>query len=678
MKILIKACVLLICVVASLKMVAQTNYDYSRLKQEKLSRGMVVLRKDSLTNFISWRYLPSDSLQAAFNIYRNGKKINKKPITNVTCFTDQIKRHDKVHYELRLIQQGKEKIEAQYELKENSPIGYLPIKLNVPLSSKTPIGQEYTYQANDASVGDVDGDGEFEIILKWEPSNAHDNSHHGYTGEVIIDCYKISGEQLWRINLGKNIRAGAHYTQFMVFDLDMDGKAEVAMKTADGTVDGVGNVIGNQQIDNRNEGGYILQGDEYLTIFNGETGAEMATVNYCPQRGNVAEWGDKYGNRVDRFLAAVAYLDGEYPSLIMCRGYYTRSVIAAFDWRNNEFTQRWIFDTNMPSNSDYFGQGNHNLRVGDVDADGRDEIIYGQCAIDDDGSGLYSTKMGHGDALHLTAFNPESNQLQVWACHENKRDGSTFRNAANGEIIFQLPSTSDVGRCMAADIDPLNYGVEMWSTASGGIRSMNGDVIVEKVRIPVNMACWWDGDLLREMLDKTSISKYDFTNKSMQTIMEAHGCKANNSSKANPCLQGDLIGDWREEILFRTSDNEQLNLYISTDQTNYKFHTFLSDPVYRISLATQNVGYNQPTQTGFYFGSDLGKCFLQKELHVKGTSVTLDAGMNYDSYDWSVGGNQRTITVKKTDSINNKPIKVQLKVTYRGCEFTDCVTVQFH
>ena len=585
-------------------MIAQPNYDFSKLKREHLGRGVIAIRENPSTIAISWRYLSSDPMDESFDIYRNGEKVNRHPVKHATFFQDTYKGTESVLYTVKAIKGG---TESSYQLPADAPTGYLNIPLNRPEGGTTPAGQSYSYTPNDASIGDVDGDGEYEIILKWEPSNAHDNSHFGYTGEVYIDCYKLNGKHLWRINLGKNIRAGAHYTQFMVYDLDGDGKAEIVMKTADGTVDGTGKVIGDANADYRNKDGYILKGPEFLTVFNGLTGAAMTTVDYTPARGNVADWGDIYGNRCDRFLACVAYLDGVHPSVVMCRGYYTRTVLAAYDWNGKELKERWVFDSNNPGCEDYAGQGNHNLRVGDVDGDGCDEIIYGSCAIDHDGKGLYSTKMGHGDAIHMTQFDPSRKGLQVWDCHENKRDGSTFRDAATGEILFQIKDKTDVGRCMAADIDPTQPGVEMWSLASGGIRNVKGEVIKkDRVRgLSCNMAVWWDGDLLRELLDKNIVSKYNWEKGICERIAIFEGTLSNNGTKATPCLQGDIVGDWREEVLLRTADNTALRLYISTIPTDYRFHTFLEDPVYRISIATQNVAYNQPTQPGFYFGPEL-------------------------------------------------------------------------
>ena len=590
------------CLIA-ISSIAQPNYDFSKLKRERLGRGVIAIRENPSTVAVSWRYLSSDPMNESFDIYRNGEKINNHPLKDATFFQDAYTGTESVLYTVKA-REGK--TESSYQLPANAPSGYLNIPLNRPEDGTTPLGQNYFYTPNDASIGDVDGDGEYEIILKWDPSNAHDNSHDGYTGEVYVDCYKLSGKLLWRINLGRNIRAGAHYTQFMVFDFDGDGKAEVVMKTADGTVDGTGKVIGDAQADYRSEQGRILTGPEYLTVFNGLTGEAMQTIDYVPERGNLMDWGDSRGNRSDRFLACVAYLDGIHPSVVMCRGYYTRIVLAAFDWDGKELKQRWVFDSNNPGCEDYAGQGNHNLRVGDVDGDGCDEIIYGSCAIDHNGKGLYTTKMGHGDAIHLTHFDPSRKGLQVWDCHENKRDGSTYRDAATGEILFQIKDSTDVGRCMAADIDPTQPGVEMWSVASGGIRNVKGEVVKDRVRgLSCNMAVWWDGDLLRELLDRNRISKYNWEKGICERIAIFEGTLSNNGTKANPCLQGDIVGDWREEVLMRTADNTALRLYVSTIPTDYRFHTFLEDPIYRISIATQNVAYNQPTQPGFYFGPEL-------------------------------------------------------------------------
>lgn len=591
-------------------MYAQPAYDFSKLKREKLGRGVVALRESASTVFVSWRYLSSDPMNTAFHVYRDGRKLTDKPVTQGAFYRDMYTGNEAVTYSVEPVkkQKNSDKFKNSYTLPENAPVGYLDIPLNKPEDGVTPNGDTFSYRPNDASIGDVDGDGEYEIILKWDPTNAHDNAHDGYTGPVLFDCYRLDGTFLWRINLGRNVRAGAHYTQFMVFDLDGDNRAEIVMKTSDGTIDGKGKTIGNPDADYRAKNGRILTGAEYLTVFSGETGEALYTTDYIPQRGNLKDWGDERANRSDRFLACVAYLDGVRPSVVMCRGYYTRSVLAAFDWDGRELKQRWVFDSNNPEWSTYAGQGNHNLRVADVDGDGCDEIIYGSCTINNDGRGLYNTGMGHGDAIHLTQFDPSNPKLQVWDCHENKRDGSSFRDAATGEVIWQVKSNTDVGRAMAADIDPTNYGVEMWTWDTGGMRNIKGEIVNPNIRsFSVNMAVWWDGDLLRELLDKNVVSKYDWNEKVCKPLTVFEGAVSNNGTKANPCLQGDIIGDWREEVLLRSEDNSSLRLYVTTIPTPYRFHTFLEDPIYRISIATQNVAYNQPTQPGFYFGPDLKK-----------------------------------------------------------------------
>ena len=589
---------------------AQPNYDLDHMQMDRLGRGLVAVRQAADSVSVSWRYLREDPDDVTFDLYRNGKKI-AADLTDATYYTDAYAGSDAAAYRLvarsKTGKVAKRLADVAYTLPADAPVGYIDIPISQPEDGWLNFYESYHYTAGDASAGDVDGDGEFEIILKWDPSNAHDNSHYGYSGNVYVDCYRLSGELLWRIDLGPNIRAGAHYTQFMVYDLDGDGRAEVIMKTADGTVDGQGTVIGDPDVDYANERGYILDGPEYLTVFDGLTGRALATTDYLPQRGDVKAWGDEYGNRVDRFLACVAYLDGRRASVVMCRGYYTRTVLAAWDWDGRELRNRWTFDTDQAWH-DYAGQGNHNLRVGDVDADGCDEIIYGAMAVNHDGTALHNTHMGHGDAMHLTAFIPGDPRLQVWDCHENRRDGSTLRDAKTGQIIFQVKSSDDVGRAMAADIDPTSPGVEMWTTDSHGIRNYKGEVVcAEPKRLSCNMAVWWDGDLLRELYDGTTVSKWNWRTQEAEPLVRFEGVTRINGTKSNPCLQADLLGDWREEVLLPTADQQHLRLYVTPYATDYRFHTFLQDPVYRISIATQNVAYNQPTQPGFYFGPDLKK-----------------------------------------------------------------------
>ena len=595
---------------------------HAQYQMEYLTRGVHAVNAGDGNIFVSWRLLGSEPYDLAFNVYRttDGKtiKLNKTPLTKGTNFTDLSADTLKTNtYHVKAVIKGKEQKEnSSYTLSANSRNW-----LSIPL--KTPAG----YSAGDASVGDVDGDGVYEIILHMN-GRGRDNSQAGVTDPPIFQCYKLDGTLLWEINLGKNIREGAHYTQFLVYDLDSDGKAEVAMKTADGTIDAKGTVIGDSSKDFRNERGYVLAGPEYLTVFDGLTGVALSTVDYIPARhpssltpttDQLKEiWGDGYGNRMDRFLGAVAYLDGKTPSLIMTRGYYTRSVLAAWDFKNKKLQHRWTFDSDdpaQPANRLYRGQGNHNLSVADVDNDGKDEIVFGAMTIDDNGKGLYTTGLGHGDALHVSDLDPSRPGLEVFDIQERFDDaGANFRDGKTGEVIWKKPSIKagddgeGPGRGLALDIDPRYPGFECWVAGAGiiGLFDCKGNQVADKTP-PCNMGIFWDGDELSEILNGTMVSKWNYVNSTNDKLFDARDfdCQSNNGTKANPCLSADLFGDWREELIYRTRDSRELRIFSTSIPTDIRLYTLMHDPQYRLSIAWQNIAYNQPPHTSYYIGAGM-------------------------------------------------------------------------
>lgn len=569
-------------------------------QMERLDRGLVAV-KVSGGVFLSWRLFGTDPSGTAFNLYRDGAKINSAPISTATNYTDASGTASS-KYAVRPVINGTEKAADKTVSVWSSQM--LTIALDRPAGGSNNSGS-YTYSPNDIAVGDLDGDGEYELVLKWDPSNSKDNSQKGYTGNVYVDAYKLNGTKLWRLDLGVNIRAGAHYTQMLVGDYDLDGYAEVAMKTAPGTKDGTGAYLAsgpaasdNDASDFRNSSGYVLSGAEYLTIFNGRTGKEMATVNYNPARGTVSSWGDSYGNRVDRFLATNAYLDGTKPSMVFQRGYYTRMAVTAYDWDGKTLSQRWYYNA-ATKGSECYGQGNHNVSAGDVDSDGKDEIIEGDCAINHDGKFMYRTGKGHGDAMHLGDLSPANAGLEVWEVHEDSPYGYDLHDAATGKIIWSATSSGDNGRGVAADVDSTSAGYEMWSGANWNTYSATG-IVLASSRPAYNFRVYWDGDLLDELLDNVTISKWNSSTAKSTTLLSMTGSSC-NSTKATPNLSGDILGDWREEVILH--DDSHLYLYTTTIPTSHRMYTLMHDPVYRLGMSWQNTAYNQPPHLGFWLGA---------------------------------------------------------------------------
>ena len=712
---------------------------------EKLGRGLVAV-KTANGVFLSWRLLRSEVtgatkqriLGAAFTVYRNGQ-----PVARITDSTNWLDESGTEADAYAVAPEGCAPCEPVSVWEK----GCYDLPLQRPEGGVTPAGQTFEYTANDMSVGDVDGDGVYEYIVKWDPTNSQDVSIKGYTGRCIIDCYKLDGQLLWRLDMGPNIRAGAHYTQFMVYDFNGDGMAEMSVKTAPGTrmtrynPDGserdsfwvtmpqedIANGWSHQDhyvcsgadyrrhvaemflgwhehpevvrgqwpatleecfgIEQRYEypltqqaadaladyfiteyapsrsprnqlesfEGFIYEGPEYLTLFAGD-GSELETIPFpFPRIDDGLLWGDyawnriEPCNRVDRFLSGVAYLDGVRPSLIVCRGYYTRSCIAAYDVVGGTHKLRWQVDSGflpmqnpfrvMPGDAQdgtdpVYGklarQGNHSLSCADVDGDGCMEIIYGAACIDHDGSLLYSStgllpdgreaKLGHGDSMHVADIDPDVPGLEIFNVFEEGRHapyGFALRDAETGAVRFGEYHEGDLGRCMIGKVLPEVRGLQVWSK---GMYDCKGNRL-DAPEPSTNARIYWLGDLTTQVTDTPDYLHSHKTGRVCDlrrgVVLEPEGTLTNNSTKGNPCLIGDIFGDFREELLLRNEDSTAIRIYTSTDLTPHKLPTMMHDPQYRCGIAWQNNCYNQPVYPSYYYAPDMDFRLVYPWLPVK-------------------------------------------------------------
>ncbi|SCP99298.1 rhamnogalacturonan lyase family protein [Anaerobium acetethylicum] len=704
---------------------------FAARQMESLDRGLVAMKNDSGI-YVGWRLLGTDSEETSFNLYRDGVKVNATSITNSTNYLDADGTENSTYY-VRTVVNGEEQLQSESVKVWND--NHLSIPIQKPDSGVTPAGEAYSYTANEGTAADVDGDGQYEMVVTWSPSNLKDNSQIGYTGKTYIDAYKMDGTRLWRIDCGVNIRSGAHYNQFLVYDLDGDGKAEISLKTADGTVDGLGNVIGDGTKNYVSTApktlGCILSGPEYLTVFNGETGAAMQTIPFTPARSRstadttntctadeLTEWGKTgdYYNRVDRFLGTIAYLDGEHPSLIMTRGYYGRMVLSAYDFRDGAFTKRWTFDSSDPGNESYAGMGNHQLSIADVDGDGKDEIITGAACIDDNGTGLWNSDFGHGDALHVGDLDPANLGLEEWTVQEETSAHyvANLKDAETGRVIMgQLGTGFDTGRGLSGDIDPRYPGEEMWavdgnaqlvySATAGVLYSAQGQLLSNNIP-SASFALWWDGDLSRELLHGTwqgsasgdvtipRVEKWDYINNKQDTIEDfGDGLACTYGTKECPVVQADILGDWREEVVLRTLDSTELRIYSTTDVTEERIYSLMQDPQYRVAVASQNVGYNQPPHPSFYLGTGMD-AVAKPNIYTVGTyGETIVSTVNIEADTLNLkskgGNNSMTGYIKLptvynlsaadvtgiTAVINGVAIDVQTDSIFSGDEDADSV-----
>ena len=589
---------------------------------EKLSRGLIGIPTEEGMYF-SWRMTLEDAAGLQFDLYRSSNggaevKLNKEPIDRTSDFLDRTVDYTVDNRWTLKATTGEVAIWTRLKGEERNP--YLSVPVCKPEDGEI-AGESFTYTANDCSVGDLDGDGEYEIILKWSPSNSKRPPQRGFTGNTYLDAYKMDGTRLWRIDLGPNVRSGAATTNFLVFDFDGDGCAEICCKTGDGTVDGLGHRIGDAQVDWRTWDkksptyGKIVNGPEYLTVFEGRTGKELDSKEYIPTRYPLDGWGgvggncgnDNTGGRSDRFTAGVAFLDGKTPSPVMVRGWYGRTVVAAWTFTNGALKHTWTFDSAAPGWETYSGMGNHSVTVADFDGDGCDEICVGAMTVDHDGKGLFTTGLRHGDALHAGRFIPSRQGMQVFGVHENEGDNEIVKrtpavamfDGATGEIIWQDGLGQDAGRGVAADIDPRYDGAECWCNIGGLRRGDTGEIISNRKPDSCNFTIYWDADPLAELLDHVSISKWNWNAESTDLLLKAEGVVSNNGTKGNPCLSGDILGDWREEVIWPSEDQTELRIYSTTIPAVDRRATWMNDRQYRLAIAWQNVAYNQPPHPSF-------------------------------------------------------------------------------
>lgn len=594
---------------------SSNNVWGSGIHMEYLNRGLVAANTGTGMQ-LTWRILATDAENTSYKLYKNGTLLTEVAAGAASNYFDKGGTAADTYtidtyVGAACVDKGSPA--TVFGTKNSGQSGaYFDINTQKPADQTMPDGSTCSYTENDCSVGDIDGDGVYEIFVKWDPSNSQDNSKTGYTGTVFIDCYKLDGTLVWRVDLGKNIRAGAHYTQYMVYDFDGDGKCEMICKTADGTKDGKGNYVGDASKDYRNSSGTVLDGPEYITLFDGMTGAALDTKDYTPSRGaqDKATWGDAYGNRSERYTACVAYLDGQNASAVFGRGYYTRLAVSAWDVKDGKLSQRWLFDTGFNSKAAGYGDGNHQEMAADVDGDGKQEIVCGSAVIDDNGKLLYTTSNAHGDAMHIGDFDPSNPGLEIFMCLEDQKHpngkeinfGVELRDAKTGKALFRETAGGDTGRALCDNLIPGNAGAEMVGSHSGNVYSATGshEVVCQWSDITKwgqNSVAYWTDTLERAVLDRTMLDQYG-----KGRVFTGDGVTYNNASKSNACLTCDLMGDYREELIFRKSEGG-LRVFTTTFATEYPVYSLMHNPQYRVQVAAENNAYNQPPHTDYFLGT---------------------------------------------------------------------------
>ena len=658
-----------------------TDENVHTRQMEKLDRGLIAIKTDGGV-YLSWRLFDSEDnifgsadKNVSFNVYRDGKKISE-----VATKTNYVDSTVGTNYSVAPVINGVEGEKCNPVTAYNNSYFDIPLLKPDDETIYDPSNNKlatYSFFPADCSTGDVDGDGEYEIIVKWT-SHERDVGTPAYSGTVHLAAYKLDGTKLWKndIELGKNVYSSAHTLQFLVYDFDGDGKSEVICQTSLGSKDGQGKYVSNaaqtdeeikaitdkenSTADYRSSSGVITKGEEFLTVFNGETGAAMDTISLPTTRGseNGVDYGDDFGNRSNRFVSDIAYLDGEKPYAIYLRGYYfgrngkQRTSIAGISWDGTALSPTYRFDTQKGQEGyydgayQYVGNGNHNCTVADVDNDGKDEFITGALCMevndDNEFRPKWCTYLQHGDALHIGNYDPTHTGFEFFTVHEDSGTNSLSGNditldfgmsvidAETGNIMFHEGASDDTGRGVMANVGAGGY-YQIWSAKNSARQSNGGTDFTTATSLTgrntpsMNFRIFWDGDLYDNLLNGANIT--DWNGRNMSNIFSAgnYDCVSINDTKANPSLQADLFGDWREEVVYPTSDGTALRVFSTTDTTDYKIKTLMQDPVYRSGVAAEQTAYNQPPHVGFYMGKEV---FETRKI----TSITITTQPTRTSY----------------------------------------------
>jgi len=592
-------------------------------RMENLDRGLIATKVQEGV-YINWRITGQEWYGVSYNLYRDGIKLNDIPISGASNFTDQGGTLAS-KYKVSAIVKGIEQT-ASREV-DVLPNPWVDIKLReIPKINGVPDSYYTDYSINDITAADLDGDGEYELIVKRRNEGYNSESPFENKYYTLIEAYKMDGTHMWTIDLGPNMIHNVEIN-VLAFDFDGDGKAEIALRSSEGTIDGIGNIIGDVADENGepnpdgktnyrdsfrlNNSWFESRGPEFLSLYDGETGEELDRIDHIARQPFV-QWGSagmnesQLAHRATKFHYGAPYLDGKKPSVFISRGIYHRIKMEAYDVVNKKFVKKWAFDS---ESGPYSGQGNHNYSIADVDNDGCDEIVYGSMVVDHNGQGLYTTQLGHGDAIHVGNFDPYRKGIEVFACLENSPNwGASLRAAETGVELWHHNSGRDMGRCMAANISDEHKGFEVWD--NDVMFSASERTEVSLARGSTIFRIFWDGDLLHELVGHDwldgprkgtgTISK--FNNNVWSNVLVADGFYSSNDTKGTPSYQADLFGDWREEIIWRSDDDSSIRIFFTTDPTNYRIYTLMHDMQYRQAAAWQMCGYNQPPHVSYFVG----------------------------------------------------------------------------